>query len=161
MQKVGQLGVSRTASDKVLVRYDPFSAVWKAVIRTGELTGSILDALGQIVAGERTAKELGGPVRIAQISGDMAQAGIIMVIQFAAILSINLGLINLFPIPLLDGGHLVFYAIEAVRGRPVGERAMGYSLNIGMALILCLTLFVTWNDLVQLRVFEYLIQLVT
>jgi regulator of sigma E protease len=160
-QKIGQLGVSRTGSDMVFVRHDPFTAVWKAVVRTVALTGNILDALVQIITGQRTAKELGGPVRIAQISGDMAQAGIVMVIQFAAILSINLGLINLFPIPLLDGGHLVFYAIEAIRGRPVGERAMGYSLNIGMALILCLTLFVTWNDLVQLRVFEYFMQLVT
>ncbi len=84
-----------------------------------------------------------------------------MIIQFAAILSINLGLINLFPIPLLDGGHLVFYGVEAIRGRPVGERVMGYSLNFGMGLILCLTIFVTWNDLVQMRVFEYLIGLVT
>ena len=125
------------------------------------MTGSILDALGQIITGQRTPKELGGPVRIAQISGDMAQAGIVMIIQFAAILSINLGLINLFPIPLLDGGHLLFYGIEALRGRPVGEKAMGYSLNIGMALILSLTIFVTWNDLVQMRVFEYLIGLVT
>ena len=145
----------------VFIRHDPFTATWKAVVRTAEMTGSILDALGQIITGKRTAKELGGPIRIAQISGDMAQAGIVMVVQFAAILSINLGLINLFPIPLLDGGHLVFYGIEALRGRPVGERAMGYSLNIGLALILCLTLFVTWNDLVQLRVVEYLMQLVT
>lgn len=159
--KVGRLGVSRSGGDMVFIRHDPFTATWKAVVRTAEMTGSILDALGQIITGKRTAKELGGPVRIAQISGDMAQAGIVMIIQFAAILSINLGLINLFPIPLLDGGHLVFYGIEALRGRPVGERAMGYSLNVGMALILCLTLFVTWNDLVQLRVIEYFVQLVT
>lgn len=160
-QKIGLLGVSRSGGDMVFIRHDPFTATWKAVVRTAEMTGSILDALGQIITGKRTAKELGGPVRIAQISGDMAQAGLVMVIQFAAILSINLGLINLFPIPLLDGGHLVFYGIEALRGRPVGERTMGYSLNFGMALILCLTLFVTWNDLVQLRVVEYLMQLVT
>lgn len=160
-QKLGQLGVSRPTGDMVFVRHDPFTAVWKATVRTFVMTGSILDALGQIITGQRTPKELGGPVRIAQISGDMAQAGIVMIIQFAAILSINLGLINLFPIPLLDGGHLLFYGIEAVRGRPVGEKAMGYSLNIGMALILCLTIFVTWNDLVQMRVFEYLIGLVT
>jgi regulator of sigma E protease len=91
----------------------------------------------------------------------MAKAGIIMIIQFAAILSINLGLINLFPIPLLDGGHLVFYGIEALRGRPVSERAMGLSMNIGLALILCLTVFVTWNDLVQLRFVDYVVGLVT
>ena len=161
VQTLGRLGVSRSGGDMVLIRHDPFTATWKAVIRTGEMTGSILDALGQIITGKRPVKELGGPIRIAQISGEMAKAGVVMVVQFAAILSINLGLINLFPIPLLDGGHLVFYAIEAIRGRPVGERAMGYSLNIGMALILCLTLFVTWNDLVQVPILEYLMQLVT
>ena len=160
-QKIGRLGVSRPTSDMVFIRHDPFTAVWKATIRSYVLTTSILDALGQIITGTRTAKELGGPVRIAQISGDMAQAGLVMIIQFAAVLSINLGLINLFPIPLLDGGHLVFYGVEAIRGRPVGEKAMGYSLNIGLALILCLTIFVTWNDLVQMRVFEYLMDLVT
>lgn len=160
-QTLGRLGVSRSGSDMVFIRHDPFTATWKAVVRTAEMTGSILDALGQIVTGKRPVKELGGPIRIAQISGEMAKAGVVMVVQFTAILSINLGLINLFPIPLLDGGHLVFYGIEALRGRPVGERAMGYSLNIGMALILCLTLFVTWNDLVQVPVLEYLMQLVT
>jgi regulator of sigma E protease len=160
-QTVGQLGVTRPTGDMVLVRHDPLTAVWKATEQTAVLTGNIFDAIFQIVTGERTAKELGGPVRIAQISGDMAQAGLVMVIQFAAILSINLGLINLFPIPMLDGGHLLFYGIEAVRGRPVGERAMSYSLNVGLALIFCLTLFVTWNDLVQLRVVEYFLDLVT
>lgn len=160
-QTMGRLGVSRPSGDRVFIRHDPLTAVWKATVRTYVLTGSILDALGQIITGQRTAKELGGPVRIAQISGDMAQAGLVMLIQFAAVLSINLGLINLFPIPLLDGGHLVFYGVEAIRGRPVGDKVMGYSLNIGMALILCLTIFVTWNDLVQMRVFEYLMGLVT
>ena len=160
-QTVGQLGVTRPTTDMVLVRYDPFTALWRATEHAATLTANILDALVQIITGHRTAKELGGPVRIAQISGDMAQAGLVMVIQFAAILSINLGLINLFPIPMLDGGHLLFYGIEAIRGRPVGERAMSYSLNIGLALIFCLTLFVTWNDLVQLRVFEYFLELVT
>jgi regulator of sigma E protease len=145
----------------VFIRHDPFTAVWEATVRTAVLSGNILDALGQIISGKRNAKELGGPVRIAQISGDMAKAGIIMIIQFAAILSINLGLINLFPIPLLDGGHLVFYGIEALRGRPVSERAMGLSMNIGLALILCLTVFVTWNDLVQLRFVDYVVGLVT
>jgi regulator of sigma E protease len=160
-QTIGRLGVSRPSGDMVLVRYDPFTAIWKATERTAVLTGSIFDALSQIISGERDVKELGGPVRIAQISGNMAQAGIIMIIQFAAILSINLGLINLFPIPLLDGGHLVFYGIEAIRGKPVGEKIMGYSLNIGLALILFLTVFVTWNDLVEMRILEYFVNLVT
>jgi regulator of sigma E protease len=161
VHRIGQLGVSRPSQDMVLVRHDPFTAVWKATERTFSLTGDILKALGQIITGRRTVEELGGPVRIAQISGDMAQIGLVMLIQFAAILSINLGLINLFPIPMLDGGHLVFYALEAVRGRPVDERVMGYSLNIGLLLILGLTLFVTWNDLVQLRIIDYFIGLAT
>jgi len=160
-QTMGRLGVSRPSGDRVFVRHDPITAVWKATVRTYDLTASILDALGQIITGKRTAKELGGPIRIAQISGEMAKAGIVMIVQFMVILSINLGLINLFPIPLLDGGHLLFYGVEAIRGRPVGEKAMGYSLNIGLALILCLTVFVTWNDLVVMRVFENLIDLVT
>ena len=160
-QTIGRLGVSRSGGDMVFIRHDPFTAVWEATVRTAVLSGNILDALGQIISGKRNAKELGGPVRIAQISGDMAKAGIVMIIQFAAILSINLGLINLFPIPLLDGGHLVFYGIEALRGRPVSERAMGLSMNIGLALILCLTVFVTWNDLVQLRFVDYVVGLVT
>jgi len=160
-QTMGRLGVSRPSGDRVFIRHDPLTAVWKATVRTYVLTGSILDALGEIVAGKRTAKELGGPIRIAQISGQMAQAGLVWIIQFTAILSINLGLINLFPIPLLDGGHLLFYVIEAIRGRPVGEKAMGYSLNVGLALILCLTVFVTWNDLVVMRVFENILKFVT
>ncbi len=161
MQKVGQLGVRRSTRDMVFVRHDPFTAVWRAVVHTYVLTGNILDALGQIITGSRTTDELGGPLRIAQLSGDMADAGMVMLIQFMAILSINLGLINLFPIPVLDGGHLVFYVIEALRGKPLSERAMGFSLNIGLAFILGLTLFVTWNDLVQLKVVEYFIELVT
>lgn len=160
-QTVGRLGVSRPSGDRVFIRHDPLTAVWKATVRTYVLTGSILDALGEIVSGKRTAKELGGPIRIAQISGEMAQAGLVWIIQFTVILSINLGLINLFPIPLLDGGHLLFYAVEAIRGRPVGEKAMGYSLNVGLALILCLTVFVTWNDLVVMRVFENILKFVT
>ena len=160
-QTMGRLGVSRPSGDRVFIRHDPLTAVWKATVRTYVLTGSILDALGEIVSGKRTAKELGGPIRIAQISGEMAQAGLVWIIQFTVILSINLGLINLFPIPLLDGGHLLFYAVEAIRGRPVGEKAMGYSLNVGLALILCLTVFVTWNDLVVMRVFENIRKFVT
>tara|TARA_A100001037_G_C15097157_1_gene612089 strand:- start:384 stop:1514 length:1131 start_codon:yes stop_codon:yes gene_type:complete len=157
---IGLLGVSRSAEDMIFVRLNPFEAIWEASHRTAVLTGKILDAVGQIISGDRNAKELGGPLRIAQISGDMAQAGIISLIQFAAILSINLGLINLFPIPLLDGGHLVFYGIEALRGRPVGQKVMTNSLNIGLVFILFLTIFVTWNDLVQLRFVEYVVGLV-
>ncbi len=161
VQRIGQLGVTRTAGDTILVRHDPFTATLIATEYTAQLTLDILNALVQIISGTRGVKDLGGPLRIAQISGDIFRVDPVNLIRIAAILSINLGLINLFPIPMLDGGHLLFYLIEAVRGKPVGERVMGYSLNFGLMLILGLTLFVTWNDLVQLRVLEYFIDLVT
>jgi regulator of sigma E protease len=89
------------------------------------------------------------------MSGQAAQIGVTSVIQFMAVLSISLGLINLFPIPILDGGHLLFYAYEAVRGKPLGERAQEYSFRIGLAFVVGLMLLATWNDLIQLEVFDY------
>ena len=154
VQLIGRLGVTRTAGGTTLVRHDPLTATWRAVQYTAELTVGVLDVVVQIVSGTRGVKELAGPIRIAKISGDVFKADPIYLIRLAAFLSINLGLINLFPIPILDGGHLLFYLIEAVRGKPVGERVMGYSLNFGLVFILGLTLFVTWNDLVQLGVLE-------
>jgi len=93
---------------------------------------------------------LGGPLRIAQLSGQVAQIGVGALLSFMAMLSINLGLINLFPVPVLDGGHLLFYAAEAIRGKPLGQRAHEYGFRIGMALVLTLMVFATWNDLVHL-----------
>ena len=112
-------------------------------------------ALGQIVVGSRTTEELGGPLRIAQMSGEIAKDGVVPVIWFTAVLSINLGLINLFPIPLLDGGHLVMYAIEALRGRPLTERSQEVAFRFGLIVVLSLMVFATWNDLVQLNVIEF------
>ena len=147
---VGRLGIARGTENVDYVRENPIVAIWKASLTTLNLTGKILY---RIFSGRITKQDLGGPIRIAQLSGDMAQEGIAKFFQFVAILSINLGLINLFPIPLLDGGHLFFYVIEALRGKPVSQKVMGYSLNFGLALILSLTIFVTWNDLVQLKLF--------
>jgi regulator of sigma E protease len=95
------------------------------------------------------------------MSGEVAQFGLAAVLSFMALLSVNLGLINLFPIPVLDGGHLLFYAAEAVRGRPLGQRAQEYGFRFGLALVLTLMVFATWNDLVHLRVVEFLKGLVT
>lgn len=160
-QRIGQLGIQRTTEDRVIVEYDPLTAVWRGTERTFELTGAIFKALGQMVAGQRTTKELGGPLRIAKLAGDVWQVGIATVLHLAVLLSINLALINLFPIPMLDGGHLLFYAFEAIRGRPLGERAHEYGFRIGMALVLALMVFVTWNDLVQLHVIDFFVNLVT
>jgi regulator of sigma E protease len=152
-QRVGLLGVTRAGVE--YRQHDPATAVWQAMRETWLLTTGTLDAVGQMIVGTRGTEELGGPLRIAQMSGDVAQTGLVALVWFMAVLSINLGLINLFPIPMLDGGHLVFYAAEAARGRPLGERAQEYGLRIGLALVLTLMVFATWNDLVHLRVVDF------
>lgn len=158
---IGLLGISRPTSDMVIVRHDPATALWRAGEETVTLSANILDAVWQIVSGTRTTKELGGPLRIAQMSGDVWELGFVSMVMFAVLLSINLGLLNLFPVPMLDGGHLLFYAIEGLRGRPMGERAQDYGFRIGLAAVISLMLYVTWNDLVSLRVVEFLKNLVT
>ncbi len=153
-QKIGRLGVSRAGVE--YRRLGPVAASWQALrqmVTIVELTGK---ALGQMIVGSRSAQELRGPLGIAQMSGKVVQFGVVPAIWFLALFSINLGLINLFPIPVLDGGHLVFYAIEAIRGKPVGERVQDYSFRIGLALVLTLMLFATWNDLVQFKFFDFL-----
>ena len=158
---IGRLGVSRSGGDMVMVRHNPAVAAWHAVGETAIMTGNILDALWQIIAGTRSTDELGGPIRIAQMSGQMWASGLPNLLMFAAILSINLGLINLFPVPMLDGGHLLFYGFEAIRGKPLGERAQDFGFRIGVAMVLALMVFATWNDLVQMGVFDFIVELVT
>ncbi|MBK8907441.1 MAG: RIP metalloprotease RseP [Rhodospirillales bacterium] len=159
--KVGLLGVSPDPAQIGYQRLNPFEAVATASQRTWDLTTQILGALGQIITGSRTAEELGGPLRIAQLSGQMAQGGMVSLVFFMAALSINLGLINLFPVPMLDGGHLAFYAVEAVRGRPLNQKIQEYGFRFGLVLVLLLMIFATWNDLVQLQVVEFFKKLVT
>jgi regulator of sigma E protease len=151
--RIGILGIQRSGGAEY-VRHDPFSAIWRAGIETWNVTVGTLHAVGQMIVGARTTEELGGPIRIAQMSGEVASIGITALIEFMALLSINLGLINLFPVPVLDGGHLLFYAAEAVRGRPLGQRAQEYGFRIGLALVLTLMVFATWNDIVRLPIFN-------
>ena len=103
-----------------------------------------------IVTGREAADQLGGPIRIAQVSGQVATAGFIALLNFAAIISVSIGLLNLFPIPMLDGGHLLFYGIEAIRGRPLSEYTQEIGFRIGLAFVLMLMIFATWNDLIHL-----------
>ncbi len=147
-QEIGRLGLR--GGQPEYARHDPLTALWQGTRETFSIVDQTFTALGQIIRGDRGADELGGPIRIAQMSGQAAELGFATVIYFAAVLSINLGLINLFPVPMLDGGHLMFYAIEAVRGRPLGERAQEYGFRIGLALVLTLMVVVTWNDLLRL-----------
>lgn len=127
----------------------PISALGVAVGQTYEIIEGTAIAVSQIVSGERGTEDLGGPIRIAKYSGQAAKTGIAGFILFMAILSINLGIINLFPVPLLDGGHLLFYAIEAVIGRPISEQAQEWGMRMGLALVIALMVFVTWNDIVH------------
>jgi regulator of sigma E protease len=144
-QEVGLLGVSRAG--RSFARLSPIQALGAAGEETYQVTAGTLQAVGQIVTGARPADELGGPIRIAQMSGQAAQSGLADVFWFLAVLSINLGLINLFPVPLLDGGHLLFYALEALRGRPLSERVVEYGFRVGLGLVLTLFVFVTYQDL--------------
>ncbi len=121
-----------------------------SVVETWRITTSTMKALGQMFTGTRSATELGGIIRIGAIAGDMAQMGLLAIITFTALLSINLGLINLFPIPMLDGGHLLFYAIEAVKGSPVKERVQEYAFRFGFVVLIGMMLFANLNDLFQL-----------
>ncbi len=143
--ETGRLGIYRKGLD--YIRRNPATALYQAGAETWNLSASTLEAMWQIAKGTRSTDELGGPLRIAQMSGEVVQGGIVPIVWFMAVLSINLGLINLFPVPVLDGGHLLFYAVEAVRGRPLGQRAQEFGFRIGLALVLTLMVFATWNDL--------------
>ena len=106
--------------------------------------------IGGVFTGREAADQLGGPIRIAQVSGQVASAGFVALIHLTAVLSVSIGLLNLFPIPLLDGGHLLFYAIEAIRGRPLSERAQEVGFRIGLAIVVMLMIFATFNDILHL-----------
>lgn len=136
--------------DNAVMRHSPLNALFSAVQETYNITVGTVQAMGQIVTGTRSASELGGIVRIGAMAGDMARAGFIMLVTFTAMLSINLGLINLFPIPMLDGGHLLFYGIETLKGSPISERFQEYAFRAGLALLAGIMLFANLNDLAQL-----------
>jgi regulator of sigma E protease len=145
--EIGLLGIGRSGVE--YVQRDPITAISRAVSETWNLSAATLEAMWQIIIGTRNSDELGGPLRIAQMSGEVAQSGAVPLLWFMAVLSINLGLINLFPVPVLDGGHLLFYAAEAIRGKPLGQRAQEYGFRIGLAMVLTLMVFATWNDIVH------------
>src|SRR5439155_8136896 len=123
------------------VPVDPLTAVNLGVEETWFVIDRTLAYIGGVVVGKESADQLGGPIRIAQVSGQVASAGFVALIHLAAVLSISIGLLNLFPIPLLDGGHLLFYAIEVIRGRPLSDRAQEVGFRIGLAIVLLLMIF--------------------
>jgi regulator of sigma E protease len=149
-QKRALLGVQSTGETRMMVRHNPITALGLSIQQTYVVIEGTFIAVGQIISGERGTEDLGGPIKIAKFSGQAAKSGFANFVIFMAILSINLGIINLFPVPLLDGGHLLFYAIEAVRGRPLSDQAQEWGLRFGLVLVLSLMVFVTWNDILQL-----------
>ena len=159
--EIGRLGITADPTQVAYERHDPLSATWMAVERTANLVKQIMVYLGQLIAGTRSGAELRGPLGIAKMSGDICEGGAVRCILFAAALSVNLGLINLFPIPMLDGGHLIFCLAEAVRRRPLDRRLQEYGFRFGLILVIMLFLFATWNDLVDLNVLEFFRRLVT
>ena len=148
----GVLGITRATApgDVVTERVDPATALWLGVKETWFVIDRTLAYIGGVFTGREAADQVGGPLRIAQISGQVASIGVAALIHLAAVLSISIGLLNLFPVPLLDGGHLLFYAVEAVRGRPLSDRAQEMGFRIGLGLVLMLMVFATYNDILHL-----------
>ncbi|MGR7997536.1 MULTISPECIES: RIP metalloprotease RseP [unclassified Xanthobacter] len=152
VHRTGLLGISRSLAqgDITTRRYGPVEAVGMGVQETWFVVTRTFDYLGGLIVGRESADQLGGPIRIAQVSGQVATYGIGALLSLAAVLSVSIGLLNLFPIPMLDGGHLLFYAFEAVRGRPLSARTQDIGFRIGLALVLMLMIFATWNDVLHI-----------
>jgi regulator of sigma E protease len=147
--RMGVLGISRSMSpgDIKVERVGPLTAIALGAEETWFVVDRTLSYIGGIFAGREGADQLGGPIRIAQVSGQVATAGFAPLLHLAGVLSVSIGLLNLFPIPLLDGGHLLFYLIETVRGRPLSDRAQEVGFRIGLAIVVMLMIFATFNDI--------------
>jgi regulator of sigma E protease len=156
--RIGRLGI--LAPELQTKKVSAVELIPAAVDRTVVLTRSMMEGLWQIVTGRRSLKEMGGPLKIAQITGQQASLSLLDFVSLVALLSINLGFINLLPVPVLDGGHLVFYAVEAVRRRPVSEQAQEWAFRGGLALVFAFLVMVTINDLSSFGLFERLGRLI-
>lgn len=151
--QTGMLGIR--GGEVAYERLDPLTAVSQGVAQTWQVTKETVEGVAQLLSGQRGTEELGGPLRIMQLSGQVAHLGLGSLVTFIAVLSVNLGLINLFPIPVLDGGHLLFYLFEAVYGRPLPAKAQEIGFRAGLALLAGLFVFATWNDLTHLGVVHW------
>jgi len=154
--RIGRIGaaprVPASHAEKMLVRvqYGPLASLARGVAKTADISIFSLKILGKMLLGEVSWRHLSGPVTIADFAGQSAQMGWISYLSFLALISISLGVLNLLPIPLLDGGHLMYYAIEIIKGRPVSERAMELGQRVGLALLLVMMAFAFYNDLNRL-----------
>ena len=149
--RIGRLGIG--ASKTEIREVGLLEAPWAAVVQTGNILRQQVIGLGQIISGRRPISELGGPLKIAKVSGEAMSLGILTFISLAALVSINLGFINLLPIPMLDGGHLLLYAIEAVRRRPATPKVQEWAFRAGFAMLAAFMIMVTFNDLASFGLF--------
>ena len=154
----GSIGVKSGA--QVLEQVPFVQLPGEAVHKTVGTVRMMVDTLAQIITGRRSVRELGGPIKIAQVSGEQASLGVLNVVMLMALISINLGFMNLLPIPMLDGGHLAFYLFEGIARRPVPERAMEWAFRSGLAVVLSFMLFVTLNDILSLDAIKKLAGLI-
>lgn len=158
---VGRIGLVAPEKAFEMEQHSLMSAFVAANKSIWRISVDTLRSIGQMIMGYRSTDELGGILRIGAYAGEFAQAGLISLISFTAILSVNLGLVNLFPIPMLDGGHLAFYAMETVKGKPISDKFQEYALRMGMIFLVGIMVFATWNDLVQLRIVDFVKNLVS
>jgi len=154
-QKVGVLGITGPTSlkDWKHVTYGPVGATTEACRETWSIVSTTFEHLWRMLTGGNKASELSGVIGIAKLSGDVAAVSYLSLFRLAALISISIGLVNLFPIPILDGGHLLYYGFEAVLGRPLGAKAQDLGFRLGLAVMVCLMLLAAWNDLVRLNLF--------
>ncbi len=153
VERLGVIGVTAAnrPEDASVVSYGPVGALSYGVSESWFIVTRTFDYLGKLITGREKADQLSGVLHIAEVSGHVASTGgLISLLTLAAVLSVSIGLMNLFPIPMLDGGHLVFYLFEALRGKPLSEQTQEYAFRAGMAFVLLLTVFVTWNDIVRI-----------
>ncbi|WP_339860680.1 RIP metalloprotease RseP [Paremcibacter congregatus] len=146
--KAYQIGV-QNSEERIFIEHTVGSAVWAGVLHTGTIVKQSLRGIRQMIVGTRSVKELSGPVGISQVTAEAARRGIHYWIQVMALISISLGMINLFPIPLLDGGHLLYYGFEAALGRKLSERTQEFGFRIGLVLVLGLMMVATFNDILK------------
>lgn len=154
IQRIGVIGVkaSPRPEDWQTQRFGLLESTKAGFVETWFVVTRTYDYIAKLVTGRESTDQLSGPIRIAQVSGIVASnGGLLGLINLAAILSVSIGLMNLVPVPMLDGGHLLFYVYEALRGRPLSPRAQEIGFRVGLALVLMLMLFVTWNDIVHVR----------
>jgi regulator of sigma E protease len=154
--RFGRIGaaprVPPSHADRILIRvqHGPLASLWRGMAKTADISVFSLKMLGRMLIGEVSWRHLSGPVTIADFAGQSAQMGWISYVSFLALISISLGVLNLLPIPLLDGGHLMYYAIEIVKGGPVSERVMELGQRVGLGLLLVMMAFAFYNDLNRL-----------